>query len=190
MKYVFFFIVHFTVYATVFFAVACGDNSLTKIQTPSGVVETYITYSVENKFELLNTITFQNKSFDKHLKSLDIEEESSSNENDEIQFFPRNNYSEKKYPDFPSEVYLSFIRKEFPEMIFKNKLEIKSVDEEVIVGDKAKVSVILSNSSTITNFSWFFILEKINNEWKVFNITTESESKNFPDYPKETNETD
>lgn len=190
MKNSIYFKVGSTIFLITFLSLSCSFFSSKETQSlPSDIVKEYLTLSFENNLEGVRNVTVQNKSFDKSLNQK-TEKNIDTNKSNDLQVLPRDGNYENTLPNYPSEVYLAWIRNDFPKLIFNSKLEIKSVEEEIIIENKAKVSVILSNNSIITSSHWVFILERIKDEWKIFDITTESKPISLPEYPENISETD
>jgi hypothetical protein len=85
---------------------------------------------------------------------------------------------ESKLPDTKSDVYLDWVRRDFPRFIREQQFTILSVEEPEALGNKAKVKVVFSNNVN-PEFPWTFLFLKEGVSWKIVDITTNDRAKGF-----------
>jgi hypothetical protein len=136
------------------------------------VVHQYIDFSFNGDFNRITKITISRPRLD--------EKEQSTTYGKNNQVTPAGKRTIIKSND-NGDFKFKWINVEFPQNIFDQKLQFKSVYEMKIEGNQAKVLVIMGNSYKISLLPWAFLLSKESDgSWKIFDITTPSGAMNFP----------
>ena len=77
---------------------------------------------------------------------------------------------------------LKWVREEFPQTLFDQKLRSKQILKESISNNLAKVEILLGNDEHTSSLPWAFLLYRENEkvEWKIFEIVTYAQADGFP----------
>ena len=67
---------------------------------------------------------------------------------------------------------LAWITGDFAKLIHDDRLSIKTVKKESAKNNEARVEIILGNEHTESTLPWVFSLHKVNDEWKIYDLTT------------------
>ena len=73
------------------------------------------------------------------------------------------------------EARYEWITGDFPKSIHDGKLSIKSVKNESANDTEARVEIIFGNETTTNLLGWVFLLHKVNDNWKIYHVTTAGE---------------
>ncbi|MCD9188611.1 MAG: hypothetical protein LUM44_19490 [Pyrinomonadaceae bacterium] len=151
-----------------------GFSGLRKSTTPSQTVENYVAYATTANFSEIELLTISNPKFSED--EITSVENSKGNDPNKLYVIPRESPDHSaKLPQTPSEIYLGFVRKNFPKMISNANLRIKSIESEVIDDKKAKVSILMTNNNNFDAFAWTFLLLEKDDQWKIFDIIPSEE---------------
>jgi len=155
-------------------AVIFGFSDLRKSTTPSQTVENYVAYATTANFSEIEFLTISNLEFSED----EITSAENPKRNDPSKFYviPRESLDHfDQFPRSSSEVYLRFVRKDFPKMISNANLRVKSIESEVIDDKKAKVSILMTNNHNFNALALTFLLLEKDGQWKIFDIMPSEE---------------
>lgn len=161
---------------------ATSEFALTKqAKAPTDVVKQYLFASINAQYEKISPMVarYPYPPLDKKVES----REESTKQHELIRTESRRHIisSDKEVSPVIDayDVFLEWTGKDFPKMVFDNKLVVNSIEGEWISNEKAKVSVLMGNENSFKSLPWTFLLIQTQEGWKIFDIVTAEEAKFF-----------
>jgi hypothetical protein len=75
---------------------------------------------------------------------------------------------------------LEWVTGDFARSIHDGKLAVNTVKSESASDTHARVEIILGNGTTTNLLGWIFLLRKVDDNWKIYDITTAGEDVSLP----------
>jgi hypothetical protein len=154
----------------VFGLFTCSDSnvrSLPASETPSQVVREYVSLARQGEFQKLEALTgIRSANREKKGKGTAAENtnrRSNTKSGNGITIVP----DDKVFAGATGEWVNDFARS-----IHDGGLFIESIRNESVKGTEGRVEIVLRNDKTINVLGWVFLLEKVDDKWKIYNITT------------------
>lgn len=152
----------------------CSDTTMrtsANPEKPSQVVGQYVSFARAGEFDKLEAVTALQWSPDELRRESDAliaearKERANSGGREGAIVIPNLSVG--------ANATLEWVRGDFAKSIHDQRHSIKSITKETLNANEARVEAFLGNEKRVDLIPWAFLLKKVENKWKIYDITTE-----------------
>lgn len=151
----------------------CTDTNTSTVpssEEPSQVVRQYVSFAHAGEFDKAESLVIS--TLDGKPKNPEtVAGNSSENKKETSNSKSTNGLTIVPDPRVIAEGTLDWVN-DFERSIHDEKLSIRSVRKESANKTEARVEIILGNEKTVNPLGWVFLLRKVEDKWKIYDITT------------------
>lgn len=156
----------------VFGFLTCSDMNMrtnADPEKPAQVVQQYVAFARAGEFDKIESVTALQSPEEQKRESDAIlaearKEKANSRDPNGLTVMPD--------PDGGANAILEWVREDFAASIHDLGQSIASVQKEAANKTEARVEILLGNEKGVHPLPWVFLLRKVENKWKIYNITT------------------